>query len=229
MTMLLAHKRFALASARLLFSAVLLASVSTARADPITYTICNYPVSQADIGIIGGTFLPTGLGSWSVDGTITTDGTLGSLSPSNITDVSFTISGPGGTASYSGPERAPMRNGGLTATATNILLPFGADAFAIGGYYTYPIIGYGNWTAPYYQGAIQAESGNSSNLNMFGWYDYYNPADYSPYIGTGPGSITNTGPDWIIATAAPEPSTLVLLGIAALGLLGYARRRAGRT
>ena len=120
MTTLQSHRRSAFATTLALFSAVFLASIGNARADniPITYNIVDYPLSQADTIYTPSELIPSGLGTWSVTGTITTDGTLGYLLPVNITNISFTLSGPAGTASYSGTQPIELGYGVLTATTT---------------------------------------------------------------------------------------------------------------
>jgi hypothetical protein len=213
-----------------LFSAVLLASIGNAWADkiPITYNIVDYPLSQADIIPDNPTspreFIPSGLGTWSVTGTITTDGTLGYLLPVNITNISFTLSGPAGTASYSGTQPIELGYGVLTATTTGLYLPpniYQSPPLALGDD---PLLEYQNNPGyPFYAGGIPNAS--TPFLNMDGWYDNAAPGDYAPNFGAGPGSITYNSPDWVIATAAPEPSTLVLLGLGTIALVGVAWRR----
>ena len=87
-------------------------------------------------------------------------------------------------------------------------------------------LAYQNGTSyPCYVGGIPDAS--EPGLSMDGWYDNLAPSDYAPNFGVGPGSITYNSPDWIIATAVPEPTTLTLLFSALLGLAGafYLRSR----
>ena len=120
----LSHRRSVLAASHLLFSAVLLASVSAARAD-IIYNIVDYPVNQADM-INGGTD--------TISGTIITDGTLGVWAPdiSHIVGGTLTFTWPGGTFTGAVPSDWLLPRYGTEpdATSTELLLPQG-DAFKI--------------------------------------------------------------------------------------------------
>ena len=78
----LSHPRSALAVALLLFSAVLLASVSTARAENITYAMANYAYQN---GV-------------TLGGTITTNGHTGELVPGDITGYSVVITPVSGSS-----------------------------------------------------------------------------------------------------------------------------------
>ena len=75
--------RTALAVALGLFLAVLVAAVSNAWANDITYSIDNYPADQ---------------NGWTITGTITTDGTIGPLVSNNVISWAWTIEN--GTQTY---------------------------------------------------------------------------------------------------------------------------------
>ena len=79
------HRRNALVAVPLMFVAVVLASVSAARAN-ITYNIVDYPANETD-SFNGETD--------TVSGTIVTDGNLGSIGGSDFVSMTFTISNPG--------------------------------------------------------------------------------------------------------------------------------------
>ena len=81
----LSPRRYALAVAHLLFSAVLLASVSNAWAGNITYNIVNYPAYETD---------STTDDIDTITGTIVTDGAIGPLAISDIVGGSFTLTNP---------------------------------------------------------------------------------------------------------------------------------------
>jgi hypothetical protein len=171
--------------------------VGQASAGPITYDIANYPADQNGA---------------TLTGFITTDGTIGVLTSSDIVSWSWTITPVGGTAftltsSEFGSE-ASMR-GPVTASLTSITLP---DTTAGQPENYFALLGSGNPDLEY-----DHETGDNVYLGQI-------PAG-TIWSNTNP--VLNGSDTWIIATTSvPEPSTLTLLGIAAVCLAGVARRRA---
>ena len=75
-----------------LFSAFVWGPADSAAASPITYNFVDYPCLQTDYS--------TGIGTWTLSGTIQTDGTLGpitSLDQLRLFGSSLTLTGPDGT------------------------------------------------------------------------------------------------------------------------------------
>jgi hypothetical protein len=132
MTTFLSPKGSALAAAYLLFSvSVLLVFASPVWADPITYAICNYPASQGDTIELapGSTYFPTGLGTWTITGTITgewsNDGGF-----YGFTSYGFALTGPGGaSASYNTTFDPPATFPGLSVTPEALVLPVGPPGY----------------------------------------------------------------------------------------------------
>jgi len=221
MSKILSHRRSALPVAHLLFSAVILVFVSTAWAANITYSFVDYPGSQAD-QINGGTD--------TISGTIITDGTLGLMTDgSHVIGGTIEIDYPGGPRVsyplYPSPNGVKVVNYSyFLATPTQLLCPVGGSVEFDGGpaYGSYPIVGLTYLRTPvpyqYYIGVVNGwpvppPPGYPYHTACFGLYD---PRDVSAIAQCDP---------WVIATAIPEPSTLVLLGMGALGLLAWAWRR----
>jgi hypothetical protein len=184
----------------------------------ITYNLVSYPASQID--------LETGLPD-TLSGSITTNGMLGD----NFLVLSwqFTIhTGSKDFGPYSGvifgSPGFVRESGGLTATDKQLILP---DPSSFDLYYydfdnNIPAhLSWYNNTAPtyllptthVYLGGIGFQNNGILSLNQ-GW------------ANTNP--IMNGSSSWVIAQTVPEPSTLVLLGIAAIGLLGWAWQRRKR-
>jgi hypothetical protein len=195
----------------LFVSIVLIASLSNAKADDITYNIVDYPANEADE--VSGTD--------TISGTIITDGTMGPLSAANIVGGSFSFTGAfdslSGPASFGDPV-------GLEATPTQLLLdPDAESSFSIGTtkwnsainflgagvvYENYP--GGGQ-----YYGSIAGTNGDFEAI-----FAYFN----SVPVPTEQGSI-GANSSWVIATV-PEPASLTLFCSALLGLGAvYLRRR----
>ena len=149
------HRCTAFVATHLLFSAVILASVSAARADniiPITYNIVNYPVDQSDCENPGTDLL---------SGTIITDGNLGTLTGSDIVGGTLTIVSPAGTFQELTLQSLGSHDlSGLKATADQLLIPHNAW---LGLNYTSPNAAlnviWENDSGGYYQGSVR-EDGN---------------------------------------------------------------------
>ena len=101
MTTLPSRRRLAPAVAHILFSAVLLASVSATRAGYITYNLVDYPANETDVMTSG---------TDTLSGTIITDGASGLLSSSDIRGGSWTLRIP--TRDHS-RARYPAASSGL--------------------------------------------------------------------------------------------------------------------
>ena len=110
------HRPPVLAAAYLMLSAVLLASVSNAGANDITYKIVDYPANEADAFS----------GTDTISGTIITDGTIGLLSVANIISGDLSFTDPEGDL-FTGPASFGDTVG-LQATPTQLVLDPGIDS-----------------------------------------------------------------------------------------------------
>jgi hypothetical protein len=189
---------------------VLLASVSDAWAGNITYTIKDYPVCQVD---------QSGGGTIHVSGQITTDGTLGqyALNDGTITHIlnqqlTFTTA----TGQYQSSEGWGINLWPDTplffATSTQLLVRPG-DAYGPTVHQQSPVLDLEiTWDRSHIVVSYDSYRGHASSTVGLASF----AADTTQIV---PGSIGASDP-WVIATVVPEPSTLALLGIAAIGLLG---------
>ena len=168
--------------------------------DPVTsragiiYNLVDYPAYQ---------------NGYHISGTITTDGTLGTVQTSNIVSWKFTISSasftPIVTVTSSGPESASFSSG-ITATATAITMSNVTESTII----LLNNIG----TAEYYLETRQGNTvGSVGDVGTLYWQVQ------QPY--------SNPNITFATTTAVPEPSSIVLVGIASVtaGAVGCWKRR----
>jgi hypothetical protein len=191
-----AMRRMIIATASL---AVLIVLPRVATAGDITYTIQNYPADQQGA---------------TLSGTITTDGVIGNLAPTDILSWMWTITYPGGTPftlSSSDAGTQVVLLGSIVASQSSLTIgapaPGGFNAFdlyAPEANSSTAILSYarnsisGSPTPNIYEGSIVDES----------WLTY-------------PQTLGGLDP-WVIArvaSAVPEPSGVVLLSLGVAGLL----------
>lgn len=154
------------------------------------------------------------VGSGSASGSITTDGTVGSLTASNILDWNIFLDGnPGDTFTLLGPlsgnNSSVLYSGtGFSATTTDLLFNFSNSGFLL---FQNPFIGSSrNYLC--FAGSLCGNFSNAINIatSVFG-------VNTSPMTG-----------EQIIASAqmsnAPLPSAVSLFGLG-LGVMGLIKRR----
>jgi PEP-CTERM motif len=151
--------------------------------------------------------IQTTVGSYSASGTITTDGTIGTLSQANISDFSITLSGDGNPVVLTPSDASVyLYASALSATQSQLLFNFDASLgdFAFTG------------TPP---------GGSYSYLDIGIQHGGQGPTDYEAILLSTEQSIPESGQQ-VIATAVPEPSTwaMMLLGFAGLGFMACRRR-----
>jgi hypothetical protein len=200
------------AAVALLFTAN---SASQVRAAEITYTIgSNLPLNN------------TGSGSGAITGTITTDGSLGSIYASDIVswDLTVTVNCSGCTATYSpsNTEVLPGFSGDGNLMASPTTLSFDFNNYVVTG----DAIVFGNCTSS----VCYSYAGDG--VVAIG-YGRYSGAVYKSDGGIGGAYTTTTENDEVLAvvagspSATPLPAALPLFagGLSVIGLLGWRRKR----
>jgi len=184
-------------------------ALASASAGEITYNIVNSPVDQT------GSTLHGGSGTWTVTGTITTDGTIGTLSTSDITAWAFTLES--GSLSYSASSTDAGTftsvDGGIAASSTALTFtPLTVDSPEI------------------FAGFTMQDGGifiSYSSINFGGHVT-------SSYMGYGFDANPPTGlgdPAWTIATintppsSIPEPASVISASLGLGLILGCVARR----
>jgi PEP-CTERM motif len=165
-----------------------------ASAGSINYSIQNYPADQNGA---------------SLSGFIMTDGVIGNLAAADILSWSWTVT-PAGEMPFtlSSDEMGSQVSiaGSVVASSTEITIA---------------------------EPLVPLNSLSLENITPGGELDYNRPGPgFGQYVGAGPDDVfwNNLSPamggndPWIIATASavPEPSTLTMLGVAAVHLAGVA-------
>jgi hypothetical protein len=172
---------------------------ATTKAGSIVYEIQNYAALQ---------------NGYTLSGTITTDGTIGTLTSADITAWSFSVTGPSSYGSSSLSPGAGTQVNGVTATAAAITMAPSAPDSDFGSLQFFsdspPVLNYGR---------ADANDGNGDRYSSLSF-----PTQAWITFGGYPPGLQLGGSTWIIATAnvsaVPEPSTLTLalLGVVCLAV-----------
>jgi hypothetical protein len=151
------------------------------------------------------------VGPGSVTGSITTDGTIGTLSSTDISNWNLTLNDGFGDVVDFTPLDSAVGGGGsdLTASSSDLMFNFIDD----GGIF------YFNSTSPAFAGQLCYDAG--TNCALPEGIDLYDIAGVIPcaYYGCNVGEVGNQ----VIASdgapvSAPEPSSLSSLGVGLLGV-----------
>jgi PEP-CTERM motif len=148
--------------------------------------------------------MPEYQGGYTVTGTITTDGTigdvLGHITAWNIQFGGATLSSTSGISEI-GPSV------GVMASATELYLAQPQSELVFDGY----------------------DPSDFKLDAVIGWQLNGSSTEFAIQLGEDQGPVLYPGPtpnpNWVIATASvPEPSTLIMLGIATVCFVAYSRR-----
>lgn len=170
-----------------------------------TYNFLNYPALQS---------------GWTLSGTITTDGTIGTIQATNI--LSWTLTGTSGattfTVSSTDPGAAMYTSSGITATGAGLLVPFPNHGIGISDPAAGQALEWATWLPP-----------DITMRTTQDWGSYSTPDIIASTLE--PGSSA-----WLIASTSsvvvPEPSPLYIAGFGAVYGCVYVmgqKRRARRT
>ena len=175
--------------ARLIVSCVaVLLSAAIANASNITYNVSEH------------------VGTSSAIGTITTDGTIGTLNSGNIVDYTFTVANSSTSNTFSkGFVNSAGSN--FSGTATGLFF----DYSAVGG------IVFGDGPT---QNFLCFASGGVLCSHFGGTVIMVDENEVSDTSRTGVQQVGSNDP-----AVTPEPTSLILLGTGALGAIGMVRRR----
>jgi len=180
---------------------------STAKAD-IIYSIVNLPAYQ---------------GGYTLDGMITTDGTIGPIILSNIKNWTWTATDGVNTYSGSSSQGGQYTGiyGSVIATSDYLALPLINSNGGIFLSAPMPPPGYQGYTDMGLQFSAHSTSvltslhwSNGSSGTLIPWW--------TDYISPVPNQVAD---GFAFANVVPEPSALVFLSIGAFGLSAYTWRR----
>ena len=181
--------------------AFFLVSFAVVRGADITYNLVNYPADQA---------------GYTLSGYITTDGTIGAITISDVQSWSYTIAQQGSTLATGSSPSGDLAFYGVIATPTQLLLPL-----TVGENPGSEINLFENTSDVVWVN----DSDGGPNANIPYYLASYNNA-LGPAWSTQNPQMGGTEP-WVIAqtAAVPEPSTLTLLFASGVALLVYRWRK----
>ena len=157
------------------------------------------------------------VGTGSVVGSITTDGTIGVLSSSDLVSWDLTLRAPnllGGTQVLTQSNGTFSDTGGFGATASHLVFNYGGTSGQL-------FIFEGGLHSDYWCGA--ASGGDACNLES----DPAETIGYSSVTGGNAEDVSEAGAGLTVLASVPAPTTLALFSVGLLAL-GVVRRQQAR-